>query len=180
MRIHDKHNRLRDNFNWKIFLIPTINFVPAAYGAIHLSALTILFPTEIERLLWKAASCILIATAGGTFLSSILWLFLISSNREIAIYISFLIFNIRFTISSLLHGQPVPGLEELPGIWGKLIKLIYYTAAILCLVLGTVLALLYATARIYIVVESFISLRHVPIGVYQTPSLNIMDYVPHL
>lgn len=37
-----------------------------------------------------------------------------------------------------------------------------------------------AAARVYIVVESFISLRHVPIGVYQTPDSNFMDYVPHL
>jgi hypothetical protein len=39
---------------------------------------------------------------------------------------------------------------------------------------------LYFSARLYIVIESFISLRHVPIGVYQTPSLNIMGNVPHL
>jgi hypothetical protein len=29
-------------------------------------------------------------------------------------------------------------------------------------------------------VESFISLRHVPIGVYQTPPTNFMGYIPHL
>ena len=39
---------------------------------------------------------------------------------------------------------------------------------------------IYAAARVYIVIESFISLRHVPTGVYQTPDSNFMDYIPHL
>ncbi|TGO19359.1 hypothetical protein BPAE_0343g00040 [Botrytis paeoniae] len=38
----------------------------------------------------------------------------------------------------------------------------------------------YAAARMYLVVESFISLRHVPIGVYQTPELNVMGNIPHI
>ena len=39
---------------------------------------------------------------------------------------------------------------------------------------------LYCAARIYVVLESFISLRHVPIGVYQNPSGNFINYIPHL
>lgn len=42
------------------------------------------------------------------------------------------------------------------------------------------IVLVYCFARVYIVIESFISLRHVPIGVYQTPSLDFMSYIPHL
>lgn len=38
----------------------------------------------------------------------------------------------------------------------------------------------YIAARAYIVIESFISLRHVPIRVYETPDLNFMNYIPHL
>jgi hypothetical protein len=38
----------------------------------------------------------------------------------------------------------------------------------------------YLFARVYIVVESFVSLRRVPIGVYQAPVINFMNYIPHL
>jgi len=40
--------------------------------------------------------------------------------------------------------------------------------------------LLYIGARVFIVVESFISLRRVPIVVYQTPTTNFMGYIPPL
>jgi hypothetical protein len=43
-----------------------------------------------------------------------------------------------------------------------------------------VIPVLFSFARAYIVIESFISLRRVPVGVYQTPQGNIMGYVPHL
>jgi hypothetical protein len=39
---------------------------------------------------------------------------------------------------------------------------------------------LYIGARLFIVIESFISLRHVPVGVYLTPDKNFMSYIPHL
>jgi hypothetical protein len=42
---------------------------------------------------------------------------------------------------------------------------------------GVMLA--YIAARLYIVVEVFLSLRSVSIGVYQTPDINFMSYVPH-
>jgi len=38
----------------------------------------------------------------------------------------------------------------------------------------------YLAVRIFIVAESFLSLRHVPVGVYQTPDLNIMGLIPHI
>jgi hypothetical protein len=38
----------------------------------------------------------------------------------------------------------------------------------------------YCVARVFLIVESFISLRHVPIEVYQTPTSNFMSYIPHL
>jgi hypothetical protein len=40
--------------------------------------------------------------------------------------------------------------------------------------------ILYLAARIYLVAESFLSLRNVPIGVYQTPYLNVMGLIPHI
>jgi hypothetical protein len=58
---------------------------------------------------------------------------------------------------------------DLPG----LLFIIFYIVLIS-------IAPLYFAARLFIVVESFISLRHVPIGVYQTPNTNVMSYIPHL
>lgn len=43
-----------------------------------------------------------------------------------------------------------------------------------------IVGLVYCISRVYVVLESFISLRRVPIGVYQTPSGNFMNYIPHL
>lgn len=40
--------------------------------------------------------------------------------------------------------------------------------------------LFYVLARVSIIIESFISLRHATIGVYETPDLDIMGYVPHI
>ncbi|KAH6701969.1 hypothetical protein BKA61DRAFT_200191 [Leptodontidium sp. MPI-SDFR-AT-0119] len=46
--------------------------------------------------------------------------------------------------------------------------------------IGLIVLLIYASARGFIVLESFISLRHMPSGVYQTPKLGITDYIPHI
>jgi hypothetical protein len=54
----------------------------------------------------------------------------------------------------------------------SVIRLLIYT-----LIVGVVLA--YYAARIFIVVEVFLSLRSVSIGVYQTPHINFMNYIPH-
>ena len=63
-------------------------------------------------------------------------------------------------------------LYVLAMITGWVIFLVIYSA-----IIGLWLA--YIAARLFIVVEVFISLRSVPIGVYQTPDLNFMYYVPH-
>jgi hypothetical protein len=55
------------------------------------------------------------------------------------------------------------------------ILILWIFMAIFCLI-----ALIYLGARFYIVLDSLISLRHVPMGLYETPSLNIMGFIPHL
>jgi hypothetical protein len=45
------------------------------------------------------------------------------------------------------------------------------------LALGILVLVAYGCARLYIVIESFLSLRRVPIGVYYTPSW--LQMVPH-
>jgi hypothetical protein len=48
------------------------------------------------------------------------------------------------------------------------------------LAISMIYALLYVAARIFIVIESFISLRSMPAGVFVLPERNIMDNIPHL
>jgi hypothetical protein len=123
-----------------LFFIAVV-LVQAAYAGAHLGALSIMFPSQKERLLWKISCYILFAI---TALSAItLLLVYIKSRVYLGGYFPNFVGNVGG--GTVIFGVPL----------------------ILC-------------ARAYIVIESFISLRHVPIGVYQTPQGNIMDYVPHL
>jgi hypothetical protein len=137
----ERLDSVSDLFGLLFFIVIVI--VQAAYAGAHLSALSIIFPSQKEWLLWKISCYILFAvTALSTialFLLSISVAFLEDSFSNIQVFVDDLSAWILLTL--------VP--------------------VFLC-------------ARAYIVIESFISLRHVPVGVYQTPQGNIMDYVPHL
>jgi hypothetical protein len=127
-----------DDFTFFSSLL-VIVLVQAAYAGAHLGALSIIFPSQKERILWKISCYILFAV---TSLSAILFFILTISER------------VKNCSSKYLDVLAV-------GIFVIIIPVFLW-------------------ARAYIVVESFISLRHVPVGVYQTPQGNIMDYVPHL
>jgi hypothetical protein len=148
---------------WNILLLLlSLILIPTAYGGIHLSALHEMFPTAIERVLWKASCFTLIGYSVFTILS---WLSLIAF-VELSGFISEK--NNSWSKGSRLWMRP--------PAWGFLEPLIGFT------LIGLVFAptILCLAARIFVVVESFISLRHVPIGVYQTPPTNFMGYIPHL
>jgi hypothetical protein len=123
-----------------LFLIAIV-LVQAAYAGAHLGALSIMFPSQKERLLWKISCYILFAN---TALGAITLLLIDIDSR---VYLGDYFSNF---VDSVGDGTAI-----------------FIVPLILC-------------SRAYIVIESFISLRHVPIGVYQTPQGNIMDYVPHL
>lgn len=137
---NDIFSSVLDNTGVLLFFIVFV-LVQAAYAGAHLGALSIMFPSQKERLLWKISCYIL-------FVSTVLC--------GIAIFPQY--------ISSIIYlGDYFSKFAD--GFAGWIFK--FVVPVILC-------------ARAYIVVESFISLRHVPVGVYQTPQGNIMDYVPHL
>jgi hypothetical protein len=63
-------------------------------------------------------------------------------------------------------------------LWLLVVIIIWATVFVMYTpIIGVVLA--YIAARLFIVVEVFISLRSVSIGVYQTPDINFMNYIPH-
>ena len=153
-------------------LIATLVLIPTAYGSVHMGALTIAFPTSIERTMWKVACYILIGVAGGTAVLLVVVVLVFAMLRAYTRGRSVRGRNMRSRFS-LKYRSVIWYLFNLLGMIGSVFKYVVYGLAF-------AVGLLYVGSRIYIVVESFISLRHVPIGVYQTPNISAMDYIPHL
>jgi hypothetical protein len=167
--------KLSDLYSFTLLAMAII-IIPAAYGGIHLGAIHTQFPSEIELTLWKS-SCIILLGFVGLLLLGILGI--------LALIGVFLILNtylpaaIKSRLESWIHG-----LDRLFGKdwlgWGSLYDLALITLFTIASIVLISVVLLYVAARVFIVVESFISLRHVPIGVYRTPNTNFMSYIPHL
>ncbi|TAQ90572.1 hypothetical protein B7494_g1095 [Chlorociboria aeruginascens] len=174
------------------------------YGGVHLTALDGIFPTSVEKLLWTIASSVLLGYAGITFLLSLIlcldtlinhaltsrrkrhWLqehpSLEGFQRPNSVFMALFKFGLE-------AGKILDHMEKFIGNrekhtrreWLKFIGL-----ASLIPFWGTVVVIAgiggwsYSVSRLYLIVESFISLRHVPIGVYETPDLNIVGYFPHI
>lgn len=159
-------------------LVSAIFLMPTAYGGVHLGALSIIFPTPLERILWQTSCYVLIAVSAGA--------------GCFALYVS--IMRFFYNRPGHLDGRHVHLMRVVmfPDKWLGLMQSSFriirskstkhrweYSTGFVWLLLG-ILATAYIAARLYIVIEAFISLRHVPIGVYQTPNSNFMDYIPHL
>jgi hypothetical protein len=164
--VFDTFGDLGDLYSFTLLAIAII-IIPAAYGGIHMGAIHSLFPSEIELTLWKS-SCIILLGFAGLLVLGILGL--IALIGAIAFWEKY----VPAAISSRLG-------RWLDGDWVLiLVFLVFIPLIILVGIAFASVALLYVAARLFIVVESFISLRHVPIGVYRTPNTNFMSYIPHL
>lgn len=119
------------------------------YGVAHILAWKFEFPTRIERLLWRIACIDIIA---GTV--TVLALF------SISIYIH------EHNWKSL--GNAI--LTREPGIMPWIYRLVIFV--------GVLNIPLFVLSRLFIIVETFVSLRRVPLGVYATA--NWAEYIPHL
>ena len=161
----------KSGHQYLLFLLPAamILTIPTAYGCVHLEALSIIFPTPIERLLWKIACYVLIGPAafiGGCTLCRAAYHILKPYNDENFLFASFeKIVCFSYKCASKFSDW-VDNNDHLFSV-----VFIFIPGAF-----GAV----YIAARLYIVIEAFIALRHVPIGVYQTPPINFMDYIPHI
>lgn len=145
-----------------VLLWIALAIIPSAYGGVHLTALNLSFSTTTERLLWKVSCYYLVAAAGFICIFCIIWE-AYNSSHSYRLYSSALA---RWWFRQKYMRRIMRQCFEL-SFWG-----------ILSLFPLAVLA--YVAARIFLVVESFISLRQVPIGVYQVPDLDIMGNIPHL
>ncbi|KAK4224113.1 hypothetical protein QBC38DRAFT_26620 [Podospora fimiseda] len=134
-------------FERKSFVI----FAPVAYGCAHLCAWNGPFPTYVEQMAW-ILSCISIASAG----ISLVWVHIANFNWARR--------HGMFEYPEKLLGQE---LEHAPGCVRRTLAL--YNSA-LCKNFPVMIILpIVILCRLYLVVESFASLRAVPIGVYWVP-----------
>ena len=141
---------LRDMSDDPLFWLMLIA-LPIVYGSVHLTAWNFDFPSQVEQIMWRL-SCIIIA---GGILGSCMALGII--------------------VALVVVGGSIFGIKNLiEKVWGWL------AVALVILVLGLFLGLvaLYFGARLFITVESFISIRRLPLGVFVT--VDWANYIPHL
>ena len=142
---------LRDTGLILLFLLRFFIPLTAAYGGIHLSAWNFEFPTRVESIIWRTA-CFIIIGSSFALLAGPSW----------------------STLDNYFHYRSRPRDWRPRRAW-KLMEALNKGVG---LVLAVVLLLCYVSSRLYLVVESFISLRHVPIGVYA--AVPWVENIPHV
>ena len=145
---------LENTANVLLFLLRSFIPLTAAYGGIHLSAWSFEFPSRVESIIWRAACFIII---GSSFA-----LLAVPSWDALDYY---------FVLSYYDPGLSIWKDWRALKLMQALNKVVGYGSAGLLL-------LCYAASRLYLVVESFISLRHVPIGVYA--AVPWVENIPHV
>lgn len=128
--------------------------LPMVYGSVHLAAWNFEFPTHTERLMWRIACTIIAGGIPGALLISFTNIF---GNR-----------CLRFV------GRRILGQKILD--WQGSAALILLS--IFGLIIVLVLAAFYLSCRIFVIIESFISVRRQPLGVFLT--VDWSTYIPHL
>ncbi|KAM0797376.1 hypothetical protein BDR22DRAFT_810384, partial [Usnea florida] len=118
------------------------------YGAAHATAWDFVFPTPVERLLWRIAC---IDTIAGVI--SLLAIF--------SVVVFYHEHGFRLLWKSFFTREP--------GVLPLLYRLV--------ILIGLLNAPFFVLSRIYIITETFISLRRAQLGIYQT--VQWTDYIPH-
>jgi hypothetical protein len=132
--------------------------LPIVYGSVHLAAWNFDFPTKVEKIMWRVACALVAGGIPGGFL-----------------ILDIIMHNIYVLVFLWERAQ-------LQGFYQYLLRLVGRIAAFgifLGISLVVLLSLtLYFGARLFIIIESFISVRRLPLGVFIT--VNWSDYIPHL
>jgi hypothetical protein len=151
--IEARNERLSGSrFEWVMVLFGSLILMNAAYGGVHLSTWNFDFPTGIERLLWKS-SCIMTLSGSLVAPGYITW-------------------------GESIIGQSIfEGTLRVFKLWRSPDSVAHFIMGIIAGIAILASPFLLA-ARIFLVVESFISLRDVPTGVYAT--VPWAQYIPHI
>ncbi|KAI4102608.1 MAG: hypothetical protein L6R37_004321 [Teloschistes peruensis] len=169
------------------------------YGALHLSLWNNTFPSSVERLMWRISGVVLIAVpmlVAMLLAFRTLWLKILivklpqtlkspkgsparninkmqSTHKRSGIHIR--------TVRPSTPQNPVintnnldSASQEATGAAFSIKDLILFEALLFSIVIITAF---YVFSRVFIIVESFISLRHVPVGVYN--DVGWSKYIPH-
>lgn len=145
---------LRRSFGHYALVCGTMIFLTASYAGIHAAAWRYHFPTETEMWLWRGSTILIAGIVPGTLV--LIFIFFI-----IAPAIGILIEK-TFDVSTAM--RKMEGMQPIGG-WGVLFFISSAT-------------LLHFSARLFLLIEAFISVRQMPIGVFVTTQWS--DYIPHL
>ena len=136
-------------FRNKGFLLILV-LLSLVYGGVHLATWNFAFASKTEHLLWKIACIDIMAT--------------VPIGVPCLLGFDFLILGIGMLARSIFRSATI---EEVDVFRQPLLLAILYTFSVA-----------YALSRIYLVAESFIGLRHVPIGVYA--AVPWVQAIPHV
>ncbi|RSM09198.1 hypothetical protein CEP52_004258 [Fusarium oligoseptatum] len=162
--------------SWPLYLVlSTIGFI---YGGLHCLAWNAPFATNLERLLWRLSS-VTVSAIGVLILLLYTWELAPPIWRNLGDSINTvgnLIYdNTWRKIQNLLH-HPWDGWIKNIGIFSLTPVLLLFRALYDVSIVGFIL--LYCLARVYLVVECFINLAHLPDSAYLLPKWS--QYVPHI
>ena len=146
-------------------------FIGPIYGGLHLAAWKGHFPSNLERIMWIASALSIVGWTPFFVLSKFLSVFLLrwvtdhfAEERNKA-------WNPDVDLNDLRVHKSVLVYLGSRRKWG------WFVVYLLLISLGIILFSCWAAARYYLVVESFASLRNLPIGIYDTVSW--VTYIPH-
>lgn len=134
--------------------LPILAILSATYGGVHASSWNSHFPSFIEQAMWRAAACIV--GAGGVVL---------------------VLFNILGSFAITWHVEVSAPLRSMWTVW----ELNDIFAFPMFFVLGLLMRgwlILYGLARVYLIVEAFISVRSLAVGAYDT--VQWVNLLPHI
>ena len=134
----------------------------ALYGGLHAAAWHSFFPTEVEKWFWRVSSTVIAA-------SGLLFAYGMVSYQ---LYLHILLSKYRPSVPWATLA--LEWVMDLLSLDGSNFRAVTWFGRILYISLGACCVI----ARVYLVVESFISLRKVPVEVYQTPDWT--QWIPHL
>jgi len=135
----------------KVLVFAWLLLLPVLYGGVHLTAWSFSFPTEAEETLWRM-SCIVVIS--GIFVALVI------------LFIAVLVFGFLDLFLVALDDWESAVFSVIGSVF----------IGTVCVIGGAGL-ILYVFARVFIVLESFLSLRATPIGAYMTVSW--LQMLPH-
>ena len=147
---------------------------PIVYGGIHLAAWNFRFASNTERLIWKIACIVIMATSITSWAveRSVRPIWHIAGKLQVWVKPMFNRFK------SVLESRFGFSFKPYFTFWLQIFIFNQFPIYFAALSLPISALIIYMLSRVYLLVESFISLRHVPIGVFAT--LNWVQNIPHI